>query len=237
MTDQIIATGLACLTAHMLADFIFQPDWMVAQKHRPGILLLHALVVFALTTLVLGGSLLLAAILALAHLAIDAIKVYATPPQQRDRLWPYLGDQCAHLITIALAAYLMPEAFSRGVWAEHAQALRPPMLLVIGLIAATFAGGPAVGGLMARYKAQAQPDGLDSAGRIIGLLERALIYLMVIVGDPIGIGFLIAAKSILRFDTASQSREISEYVIIGTLASFGWALTAAFATQSLIKLL
>ncbi|NUH66291.1 DUF3307 domain-containing protein [Sulfitobacter sp. S0837] len=237
MSDPFIATGLACLTAHMLADFIFQPDWMVAQKRRPGILLLHAIIVFVLTAIALGGSLMLAAAVGLAHLTIDAVKVYATPPSHRDRLWPYLGDQSAHLITIALAAYLMPEAFSRGVWAEHTQDLLTPMALLIGLIAATFAGGPAVGGLMARYKAQAQPDGLDNAGRIIGLLERALIYLMVMVGDPIGIGFLIAAKSILRFDTASQSREISEYVIIGTLASFGWALTIAFATQSLITLL
>ncbi len=237
MSDPFIATGLACLTAHMLADFIFQPDWMVAQKRRPSILLLHAVIVFALTATALGGSLLLAAAVGLAHLAIDAVKVYATPRRHRDRLWPYLGDQSAHLITIALAAYLMPEAFSRGVWAEHTQDLLAPMALLSGLIAATFAGGPAVGGLMTRYKAQAQPDGLDNAGRIIGLLERALIYLMVMVGDPIGIGFLIAAKSILRFDTASQSREISEYVIIGTLASFGWALTIAFATQSLITLL
>ena len=69
---------------------------------------------------------------------------------------------------------------------------------------------------------------------MIGLLERALIFLMVLAGQPAGIGFLIAAKSVLRFDTASKDQRASEYVIIGTLASFGWALLVSFATLSLI---
>lgn len=233
----MIATGLACLTAHVLSDFVFQTNWMVTNKRRPAVLLLHASIVFALTALALGGSPALAAALALVHLGIDALKTYAVPPDQRDRLWPYLADQIAHLATIALAARFVPDAFAQGLWANHADSLMQPALLLIGLIGATLAGGPAVGGLMTPYKAQAQPDGLDNAGRIIGLLERALIYLMVMLGEPTGIGFLIAAKSILRFDTVSQSREISEYVIIGTLASFGWALAMAFATQSLINFL
>ena len=58
---------------------------------------------------------------------------------------------------------------------------------------------------------------------MIGLLERGLIYLMFIAGQPAGIGFLIAAKSILRFDAASNNAK-AEYVIIGTLASFSWAI-------------
>jgi hypothetical protein len=44
------------------------------------------------------------------------------------------------------------------------------------------------------------------------------------------VGFLIAAKSILRFGSVKDDRALSEYVIIGTLASFGWALIAAYAT-------
>jgi hypothetical protein len=55
---------------------------------------------------------------------------------------------------------------------------------------------------------------------------------MVMIGEPADIGFLIAAKSILRFDTVKKNQKISEYVIIGTLASFGWALIAAFATKA-----
>lgn len=232
MTEQAIATALACLLAHLLADFVFQTNAMVTAKRKPQVLLLHGIIVFALTALALGGSPIPAAFLALAHVAIDALKTYAVPAQHRERLWPYLTDQTAHLVTIALLALYLPEAFASGIWAAHSTTLIPPALFLAGLITATLAGGPAVGGLMLPHKAQAQPDGLDNAGRIIGLLERALIFLMVMIGEPAGIGFLIAAKSILRFDTVKKNQKISEYVIIGTLASFGWALIAAFATKA-----
>ena len=59
----------------------------------------------------------------------------------------------------------------------------------------------------------------------------AIIFLLVLAGYPAGVGFLIAAKSILRFD---KDPKASEYVIIGTRASFGWALLVSFATLSLI---
>ena len=57
---------------------------------------------------------------------------------------------------------------------------------------------------------------------------------MVLAGEPAGVGFLIAAKSVLRFDTLRQGRRASEYVIVGTLASFTWAFLAALATQALL---
>ncbi|MFG6531803.1 MULTISPECIES: DUF3307 domain-containing protein [unclassified Sulfitobacter] len=232
MTEQAIATALACLIAHLLADFVFQTNAMVAAKRKPQVLLLHGAIVFALTALALGGSLIPAALLALAHTAIDALKTYAVPEHQRDRLWPYLTDQLAHLISIGVLVLYAPDAFASGIWADHSGTLIPPALFLAGLITATLAGGPAVGGLMLPHKAQAQPDGLENAGRMIGLLERALIFLMVMIGELAGIGFLIAAKSILRFDTVKKNQKISEYVIIGTLASFGWALIAAFATKA-----
>ncbi len=104
MTEQAIATALACLLAHLLADFVFQTNAMVTAKRKPQVLLLHGIIVFALTALALGGSPIPAAFLALAHVAIDAVKTYAVPAQHRERLWPYLTDQTAHLVTIALLA-------------------------------------------------------------------------------------------------------------------------------------
>ena len=54
-------------------------------------------------------------------------------------------------------------------------------------------------------------------------------------GGPIG--FLIAAKSILRYGTATRDQRTAEYVIIGTLASFGWAIVMALTTQAALSLL
>jgi len=55
-----------------------------------------------------------------------------------------------------------------------------------------------------------------------------------VIGQPTGIGFLIAAKSLLRFE-ATKEQKASEYVIIGTLTSFGWALAVSSATMALIS--
>ncbi len=65
---------------------------------------------------------------------------------------------------------------------------------------------------------------------------------MVLAGQPDGVGFLITAKSILRFGEVSREgatggRGISEYVIIGTLASFGWAWAVAYCTGQVLNAL
>lgn len=218
MTDILVLLILA----HVLADFVFQTNWMVAHKRNIGVLALHGLVVFVLTALALGGQLGLALAITAAHLAIDAVKLHLAP----ETLTTYLTDQGAHLATLVIAAGFA----TGGVWPALPEEGIYIALLLSGLIAATWAGAPAVGKLMAPYRIAASPDGLENAGYTIGLLERALIFGMVLIGEPTGIGFLIAAKSILRFDTVSKDQKVSEYVIIGTLASFGWALAAAYAT-------
>ncbi len=228
MPPELIETFIALLTAHLLADFVFQTTGMVLRKHRPEILLMHGVHVFALTALFTGGAWMLAGAIALSHIAIDAVKIHLAP----DSLRTYLTDQAAHIAILAGVALWVPAEIYASVWPMLNPAGNKTALIVSGLIAATLGGGPAVGHMMRNYKEAAQPQGLENAGRIIGLMERGLIFLMVMIGEPTGIGFLIAAKSILRFDTVSKDQKMSEYVIIGTLASFGWALAVAFATTA-----
>ncbi len=66
-------------------------------------------------------------------------------------------------------------------------------------------------------------------GKIIGYLERALIYVFVIVDASSSIGFLIVAKSIYPFtkNSKEEGQAIAQYIIIGTLASFVYAVTTA----------
>jgi len=61
--------------------------------------------------------------------------------------------------------------------------------------------------------------------------------LLLLMDQPNGIGFLIAAKSILRFGEikdASQ-RKVAEYIIIGTFVSFAWALLISTLTQKALR--
>ncbi|MFZ0597577.1 MAG: DUF3307 domain-containing protein, partial [Flavobacterium sp.] len=50
------------------------------------------------------------------------------------------------------------------------------------------------------------------------------------------IGFLLAAKSIFRFGDLKEAkdRKLTEYVLIGTLISFGTAIIAALIVQALL---
>jgi len=72
-------------------------------------------------------------------------------------------------------------------------------------------------------------DGLKGGGKMIGQLERTLIFLLMVIGQPAGIGFLVAAKSILRFEEAKKQK-LAEYVLIGTLLSFSLAIAFSFLT-------
>jgi hypothetical protein len=63
---------------------------------------------------------------------------------------------------------------------------------------------------------------LPNAGKLIGNVERILTLTFVMLGRFEAVGFLIAAKSILRFGEKDTIK--SEYVLIGTLLSFGIAI-------------
>jgi hypothetical protein len=111
------------------------------------------------------------------------------------------------------------------------------MAILAGLLAATRAGGFAIGLLMQPHAWRIRSQGLKHGGRTIGLLERGLVFILIVGGLPLGVGFLVAAKSVLRFGTATRDQRSAEYVIIGTLASFGWAILAAMATLGALALL
>jgi len=60
-----------------------------------------------------------------------------------------------------------------------------------------------------------------------------MIMLLILTNQATGVGFLIAAKSLLRFGDVRDSgqRKLTEYVIIGTFMSFGWSLPIANVTK------
>ena len=229
----MIETFACLLMAHALADFVLQTQGMVATKRRPLTLLLHGAIVLATAQAALGTVAaweLLA--LAAVHTAIDIAKTFSG----RTGLWPFLIDQGAHAASlIALAAYA-PDLFARG-WLGGLDWWPAAAALLAGLILATRAGGFAVGFLMSPFEGITLPEGLPRGGWLIGVLERGLIFLLVLVGHPAGIGFLIAAKSVLRFETTSRDQRAGEYVIVGTLASFGWALVVSYGTVALLSAL
>lgn len=65
------------------------------------------------------------------------------------------------------------------------------------------------------------------AGRIIGVLERWLMLLIVLYSDDLSaLGFIIAAKGLVRFNKFGDER-FAEYVLVGTLLSVLAAVVVA----------
>jgi hypothetical protein len=258
LTPPAIETFAALLFAHTLADFVFQTNWIATNKRNPLALGLHFAFVYA-TAIAATGSVhpaLLA--LALLHIGIDVGKLVLGAAWKSSKgFGPFMIDQALHLASLIAISLWLPDLWAHGLWAPGAivtgddsgilgtgiwsketplpvTLLPSLMVLATGLILATRAGGFAVGLLMEPFAPHLGHDdanqSLPGAGRVIGLLERGLIFALVLFGQPQGVGLLIAAKSILRFGAVKDDRRMSEYVIIGTLASFGWALIAAYAT-------
>ena len=77
---------------------------------------------------------------------------------------------------------------------------------------------------------------LPNAGQWIGYIERVLILTFVLIGSMEGVGFLLAAKSVFRFGELNKAKEIrtTEYVLIGTLASFTIAILAGIAVSRVL---
>jgi hypothetical protein len=238
----MVATFTALFAAHLLGDFVFQTEWMVTRKRRPRVLALHVSIVAAASYLLLGTfdwRILLA--IFTTHFAIDAVKVHYFP----DSLAPLLVDQFLHLAVLLGLACWLPDAANAGWWiaglkSDLSRCYFASLSFVSGLILCVPAGGILIARCTRRFTDEIRETdiaGLTKGGQYIGWLERFLAMLLLLMNQPTGIGFLIAAKSILRFGEIREpsQRKVAEYIIIGTFFSFGWALVISWLTQKAIR--
>ena len=252
----MIETAIALFAAHVFADFLLQTEWIIRNKRRAGAFLAHIILVVVVTLVLLGAwsgpGLLAVAIIGLSHALIDAAKIRQSSKawvskHRRGDLLLFLVDQALHFGMIAATAWALPQAWSEGWWSTNDIALQIAFLSVLclssGFVLATRTGGFVIEKFMAGFDLpedsatnEKSDPGLTDGGWWIGLLERSLIFILIMAQQFQAIGFLIAAKSVLRFQYAKE-RSHSEIVIIGTLASFAWAIATAWGTFELVKFL
>ena len=153
---------------------------------------------------------------------------------KRHDLWVFLIDQILHIGVIILFAniwlaanndwqqfgWLQEFAVSHPLRAKTIVAmllaLKPANILILLLLGAC---------KVTITPTENEEHGNFHSGELIGWLERGLMLLFVVMSQYEAIGFLIAAKSILRFNEASSGSEKSEYVLTGTLLSLATSLS------------
>ena len=236
-------TFLVLLTAHLVGDFLFQNNWMVKTKDKNfWCLLLHAGIVTVLTIFFAAyfqrdWSLLIYPCVFLAHLSIDWIKKLAG----RNGIYAFLADQIAHIVVLCLIARAIPEIAQNSLWLGWMCSgwYFKSLVFISGLVGCVFAGGILISKATKPLVDQIEDStGLKNGGKWIGQLERALTFFFMLTGQTSAIGFLFAAKSILRFSEIKDpdQRKEAEYIIIGTFMSFGWALLIAYLTKQALGL-
>lgn len=230
---------LLLLLAHILGDFVFQPDSWVADKkqklYRSPYLYLHLLVHFAVLLILLRFNFTYWKAIALiigSHLAIDLIKLMLEKRVNSKLL--FLLDQLAHAAIILWAVYLY-EPFKLSLnWLYAPKVL----LLLLCVLSVTFVAAVIVKQLLNswHFEEQAKEESLTNAGKYIGMLERLFVFGFIVLNQWQAIGFLIAAKSIFRFSDLSRAkdRKLTEYILVGTLLSFALAILVGLLYQYLV---
>ncbi len=230
--------------AHLVGDFLLQPSSLVKKKkYSIWMMALHSLINGATAYLILTSwrAWLVPLVISLSHFLVDFTKSRF----KKDSLWLFLADQTLHLTIILLLVvfYLLPNSILSYWFKMQPEVALPVMVILSSLILLTFAGGLFIGYCVRPFQEQIKDyyakvkkepvEGLKEGGKMIGWLERLLIFVFVVTGQFAGVGFLIAAKSVFRFGELkeSENRKEAEYIIIGTFISFLFALAVSIIAR------
>lgn len=230
---------LRLLIAHVIGDFLLQPGgWVRERKVKHFLspsLHIHGVLHGVLALLALGelSHWPLALIVAITHIAIDLLKSYQNAKSTK---W-FVADQALHALVLfgvwAWASGYAPAGDLRSVWYDEST-----LAVILVVLLLTRPTGFFIGVFTGRWSKELgeRKDNLPNAGLWIGIIERLLIFTFVLGGLMEAVGFLLAAKSVFRFGDLrdDQDRKRTEYVLIGTLLSFGIAIGVSLWARSMI---
>ncbi|MEO8934729.1 MAG: DUF3307 domain-containing protein [Xanthomarina sp.] len=228
------------ILAHLIGDFVFQSKTSIIQKEKNQLksraLYLHIAIHFVLLVLLLWDISLWPIILTItiSHLIIDVLKLKFQKNKNK-RLWFFL-DQLLHILVIFITYFLFT-----NISFKISTLFNETNLLLITCV--LFLSQPVSLIMMTIFskwnieKLTNSNESLEDAGRYIGILERLLVFIFIISNHWEAVGFLITAKSVFRFGDLKESkqRKLTEYVLIGTLISFGIAILTGILFLYLIQ--
>ena len=211
--------------AHLIGDFILQSKAWVAHKElhkeKSVYLYLHTLLHLVLVLLLIGKTdfTFYGLLIAFSHGIVDYIKL-RFQNEKTKRVW-FNIDQIVHIIILILLYFIYTKAkidvaqINSKFW--------------VALTAVVFLTQPVsilIRNIISIWTPENKDDSLQNAGKYIGILERLFVFCFIVTNHFEAIGFLLAAKSIFRFGDLKEAkdRKLTEYVLIGSLISFGIAI-------------
>lgn len=230
---------LKLVLAHAIGDFVLQPDQWVKdktiKKHKSKYLYFHVLIhALALLILLQFNTNYWIGIVSIvvSHYIIDVIKLNLTKKTNPRLL--FILDQMAHLIVIIIVA----RTYTQYSFDINTLYSKNVLALLLSLIAITSIASVIMRLVMSKWILDEDDanDSLEKAGKYIGILERLFVFGFIIINQWSAIGLLIAAKSVFRFGDLSKAkdRKLTEYILIGTLLSFGIAISVGLLYNFII---
>ncbi len=233
----MLALAIKFILAHLAGDFLFQADnWIddkKEKKHKSPYLYWHLLIHSVLLLVTLQFNLHYwkgIVLIIISHYIIDVIKLNLNEKINLRTL--FFGDQILHFIIIMVAVHFY-YPFTIDISSVYSI---DSLLLITFVLITTYVSSIVIKILLSKWKMDNESP--NQAGKYIGILERLFIFCFVILNYWEGIGFLLAAKSVFRFSDLSKAedRSLTEYILIGTLLSFGIAIATAVGYEYLIEL-
>lgn len=216
---------LSLVLAHIIGDFYLQTDKCCEQKEtrklKSWFLYVHAIIISLLSWMMVPTcnfgpwALLIAA----SHFAIDTVKIHYPKG-----LWSFVIDQLLHFgILIAISNIYEPAKEQPLRMIDCSVSFSIP-LLILAILLCMKPANILIKLILEKYRVGESEscNNIKNAGALIGNLERILTIVFVLLGQFEAIGFIVAAKSILRFKETDTAK--TEYVLAGTFLSFGIAI-------------
>jgi len=224
---------LKLILAHLVTDFILQPTSWIEERYRLHFasprLYLHALITAVFAWIIIGWQYWWVAIIILVtHMLIDAWKSY-----RKENLTYFLWDQGLHILVLTGCWY-----FSFIHWTDIQQTWQrfssqpESWKNLTGLVFLTMPASILVEQFTKQWRDKIKDgndqvsgnESLANAGKWIGIIERIIIFFLVLHDKYEAIGLLVAAKSIIRFNEKDRPEIKTEYLVVGTLVSIGLAM-------------
>lgn len=239
---ELLLTLLVC--GHILADFLVQSSRVAERKrHHAGMLLLHGgltLVTHLVLVLPFLNVKVAAGVFALAviHTGCDWLRARLIR-RWSNSLALFALDQALHLAFIVYLwrVLIHCNALQQGLLDPGAEwlPLLTSWLVVLGGLVFNGKGGTTIVRLvLERFPDVVPKDERGYAmGRTIGVLERSLIFILVLLGQWGALGLVLAAKSIARFKELSD-QHFADYYLIGTLSSILVAIVSGVIVRMIV---